>query len=133
MFNLQEYRVIAQGLLVTIAELEDASQKIDNILAGQISPYNHLELAAYRDDFKDSVERLSTALVEFKKRAVSDKVELVRGVNAVRREYRLRPRQSKQDGVTFHKSPEPIYCSQCGLLADTFCECGFLSPEHGAA
>lgn len=133
MFDLQEYRVIVQGILVTIAELEDASQKIDTILSGRISAYNHLELAAYRDDFKESVERLSTSLVEFKKRAIADKVELIKSVNAVRREYRLQPRHPKPDGVSFHKSPDPIYCPGCGMLADTFCECGFHSPEKGAA
>lgn len=32
-----------------------------------------------------------------------------------------------------HKSLDPIYCAGCGMLADTFCECGFTDNYRGVA
>lgn len=133
MFNLTEYRVIIQGMLITVADLEDASQKIDNILAGRISAYNYLELAAYRDDFKDAAERLGTALIEFRKRSIADRIKLVNDVRAVRRHHRLKTAETEPNIPAKEILSGPTYCPGCGMLADTFCECGFTDSSRGVA
>lgn len=133
MFNLQEYRTIVQGMQVTIAELENTAQTIDKILTSPITEYNRLELIASREDFKAYTEMLSTALVEFRKRVNSDKDVMVRGINAAKRSLWQKRAGIAASTGTEQKSPDPIYCPECGMLADTFCECGFHSPEKGAA